>query len=83
MATNPYTSVTITGYNSSPPSDDGAQTEANKIKWSTQKTKLSDPLNTGLTNVNANTLSAFGALVITTEIDEESAVLAYTNYARR
>ena len=37
--------TSIPNYNASPPSDDGAQTEANKIKWSTIKTKLGDPLN--------------------------------------
>jgi hypothetical protein len=37
--------TTITGYNASPPSDDGSQTEANKVKWSTITGKIGDPLN--------------------------------------
>jgi len=38
-----YTSKSATGYNATPPSDDGATTEANKVKWSTIKNKLTDP----------------------------------------
>lgn len=41
-----YTPPTLSGYNSSPPSDDGSTTAANQVKWSTIKAKLSDPLNT-------------------------------------
>jgi len=48
-----YTSQTPTGYNSSPPPDDGSTTEANKTKWSTIKTKLSDPLNTWAANIDS------------------------------
>ncbi len=57
---SPYDSVSVTGYNSNPPSDDGAQTEANRGKWSTIKTKLGDPLNTAVAAINAAVLSAFG-----------------------
>lgn len=39
-----YAPTTVTGYAASPPSDDGAQTDANKIKFSTLKQKLGDPL---------------------------------------
>lgn len=49
---NNYTEVTVSGYNSSPPSDDGAATEANKVKWDTIKTKLTDPLNTAIAAVD-------------------------------
>jgi len=48
-----YTSQSVSGYNSSPPSDDGSTTEANKTKWSTIKAKLSDPLNTFIAAVNS------------------------------
>jgi len=48
-----YTSQSVSGYNSSPPSDDGSTTEANKTKWATIKTKLSDPLNTFIAAVNS------------------------------
>ncbi len=43
MANNPYTAPTQSGYNATPPADDGSVTEANKIKWDTIKTKLADP----------------------------------------
>lgn len=43
-----YTPVSVSGYNSSPPADTGAETEANRVFWATIKTKLGDPLNTGI-----------------------------------
>ncbi len=46
MAKNNYVSPTLTGYNANPPADDGTQTEANRVKWDTVKTKIGDPLNT-------------------------------------
>lgn len=39
-----YETQTLTGYNSSPPSDDGSSTESNKVYWATIKSKLPDPL---------------------------------------
>ena len=41
-----FTKPTISGYNSSPPSDDGAETSTNETKWSFIKEKLSDPVKT-------------------------------------
>ena len=48
-----YTTESLTGYNSSPPVDDGSQTEANKVKWATHKDKLGDPLKTQVANIDA------------------------------
>jgi hypothetical protein len=47
-----YSTVSISGYNSSPPSDDGSQTAANQVKWSTQKDKIGDPLKTAVEAIN-------------------------------
>ena len=44
MGTKYGSGQSATGYNSSPPSDDGTASEANKGKWSTIKTKLGDPV---------------------------------------
>ena len=41
----PLANQTVSGYNSAPPADDGSVTAANKVKWATIKTQLSDPLN--------------------------------------
>lgn len=41
-----YPTQSISGYNASPPVDDGTQVEANKIKWVTHKDKLTDPVKT-------------------------------------
>ncbi len=47
-----YSSVTVSGYNSAPPSDDGSATASNQVKWSTIKTKLPDPLKTAIEAIN-------------------------------
>lgn len=39
-----YTSQSASGYNSSPPPDDGTQVAGNLVSWATQKTKLADPI---------------------------------------
>ena len=53
-----YTSQASSGYNASPPSDDGSSTEANKVKWSTIKQKLSDVLKTFIEAVNSQLVTA-------------------------
>jgi hypothetical protein len=47
-----YSSQSTSGYNASAPSDDGSATEANKVKWSTIKTKLADVLKTFAEAIN-------------------------------
>lgn len=59
----PYSSQTVTNYNSNPPPDDGSQTEANRVKWATIKTKLSDPLNTFASAINTAISTAFGKII--------------------
>lgn len=59
MSFNPYTQVSVTGYNSNPPSDDGAQTANNQVRWATQKTKLGDPLKSAIEDINTNVYAAF------------------------
>lgn len=60
---NPYTSTTVSGYNDNPPVDNGASTEANRVKWATVKTKIGDPLNTFAGAVNTSINTAFGRVV--------------------
>lgn len=63
-----YSTVSISGYNSSPPADDGTQTAANQVKWSTIKTKLPDPLKTAIEAINSQlvTYSDFGVRQVST-----------------
>ena len=75
-ANNPYTSVVISGYNVSPPSDDGAQTSSNQLEWDKHKTKLGDPVRTLAEAVNTNALAAFGALVMTDDPGQETVIIA-------
>lgn len=57
-----YTEVSLSGYNSSPPTDDGASGAANTITWAKIKTKLGDPLNTMIPTVDDNVASACSSL---------------------
>lgn len=54
-----YATVAVSGYNATPPSDDGTVSESNKVKWSTIKTKLPDPLKTALESINSNLATHF------------------------
>lgn len=60
---DPYSSVSISGYNTNPPADDGSQTEANRVKWATIKTKLNDPVKTRTDDMDAEIASAFGKVI--------------------
>src|SRR5438045_3048710 len=59
----PYSSVTVSGYASNPPADDGSAVATNQIKFSTVKTKLSDPLNTAVAAINSGISTAFGKMM--------------------
>ena len=65
MSVNPYSSVSISGYNSAPPPDDGSQTSANRVEWAKHKTKLNDPIKTLSEGINTQALAAFAALSLT------------------
>lgn len=54
-----YSTVAVSGYNATPPSDDGTVSESNKVKWSTIKTKLPDPIKTALDSINSNLVIHF------------------------
>ena len=58
-----FTKPTISGYNSSPPSDDGSATSANQIFWATIKTKLTDPIKVLAEAIADEADAAFDALV--------------------
>jgi hypothetical protein len=58
-----YTSQTISGYNSSPPPDDGSQTGANRTTWSGVKTKLSDPVKTLAEAINTELVALSGRYI--------------------
>jgi hypothetical protein len=62
MASNPYVNVSISGYNSDAPTDDGAQTSNNRITWAKQKTKLADPLKVAIEAMDAANDDAFNTI---------------------
>ena len=53
-----YTSQTATGYNASPPSDDGTAVSSNEVKWSFIKEKLADSVKDLADNINTELLTA-------------------------
>jgi len=71
-----YTSQSVSNYNSNPPADNGAQTDANKVKWSTIKTKLSDPLNSFASSLNSAIETAFGKVFLSTTEDQSTSFTA-------
>ena len=80
MATNPYTSVSISGYNSSPPPDDGSQSSANQVEWQKHLDKIGDPLKTLSEGIDTNVLAAFSALIMTTDPAEETVIIAMDEF---
>lgn len=59
----PYATQAIVNYNANPPPDDGSQTEANRVKWSTIKTKLDDPIKTLAEAINSQNIVAFAKVI--------------------
>lgn len=54
-----YSTVALSGYNSSPPSDDGATTSTNSVRWATHIDKIGDPLRDQVEAIDAALLSRF------------------------
>ena len=52
-----YSTQTATGYNASPPSDDGTAVASNEVKWDIIKPKLADPVKDLADNINSNLLT--------------------------
>jgi hypothetical protein len=63
---NPYTSPTLSGYNTSPPADDGTTGAANISKWVTHTAQIGGPLKTYLDAIKANLSTAFGLQALNT-----------------
>lgn len=64
MAVNPYSSQSISGYNASPPPDDGSQVAANKVEWAKHLTKIGNPLKALAEGVNTQSVAAFNTLAL-------------------
>lgn len=60
---DPYSGVSISNYNSNPPADDGSQVEANRVKWSTIKTKITDPVKVRTDDMNTELIAAFAKML--------------------
>lgn len=69
-----YTTETISGYNNSPPIDDGTQSDANKVKWATIKDKITDPVKDQVANIDTK-------LVAMADVGPDAKTTAYTTVA--
>ena len=54
-----YSTISVSGYNATPPADDGTVDASNQVKWSFVKGKIGDPLNTFASAVNSALVTAF------------------------
>lgn len=54
-----YSTNAASGYNATPPSDDGTVSESNKVKYSTVKTKLADPVKDLADTINSELVTHF------------------------
>ncbi len=63
---NPYSPVTVSGFNTSPPDDDGSEISTNQVEWAKHKEKLGDPLNAAIAAMDTNIAAAFGLIFGTT-----------------
>lgn len=65
---NPYSQPSISGYNASPPADDGSAAASNQLEWQKHIDKIGDPLRTFMLAVDSAALAAhalaFGASVL-------------------
>lgn len=59
-----YVAPSISGYNATPPSDDGAETTNNRIDWSKIKTKLTDPIRNYADSISSAVSSAFSGVIL-------------------
>lgn len=70
---NPYTAPSLSGYNATPPSNDGSATASNQLDWQKHIDKIGDPLKNYIQALSGNVLTAFGlefgAAVLTKSTD--------------
>lgn len=69
-----YTTQTQSGYNASPPPDDGSTGSNNLITWANTKTKIGDPLLTLAQNINSALVNALDFGSRTTAINDTATV---------
>lgn len=59
---NPYTSVSITGYNAGAPPDDTSTGSNNVVQWQKHLDKIGGPIKTAVESINTNITTAFGKI---------------------
>src|SRR3990167_4173978 len=53
-----YATVALSGFNSSPPSDDGTAAASNQLQWSKHTNKIGTPLKNGVESINSALVTA-------------------------
>ncbi len=62
MTSLTYSTVTVTGYNSNPPDDDGTQAASNEVEWQKHLDKIGAPLKTAIESTQTNITTLAGGL---------------------
>ncbi len=76
--TNPYSAPTLTGYDSSPPPDDGSEVESNRLEWAKHKDKHGDPLKSYGEGISAATSAAFDTIFLNATVTKSTAYTVTT-----
>lgn len=76
---SPYTQPSLSGYNASPPADDGSQVSSNQVTWAKHKTKLADPIKTYAAAIDSAVLAAFGLVFGAAVLSKSSAYTVATS----
>lgn len=79
-STNPYTTQSISGYNATPPADDGSQVASNQVEWAKHKTKIGDPIKTLSESINSAMVTA-GAKLVNTDTNERNSIAGSLAFA--
>jgi len=68
---SPYTSVSISGYNTNAPPDDGSNVASNALKWSNHIDKIGDPVRKLAQGIDTNVQAAFTAIYGLTDAEDK------------
>lgn len=70
MAIN-YSSTTISGFNATPPADDGARVSSNQLGWDKHISKIGTPLKNAIESIDSELVTTFAE--VSAEIDSDVA----------
>jgi hypothetical protein len=73
---NQFTEPSISGYNATPPTDDGAATSNNEVEWAKHKDKLGDPLKNYSDAIKSSITTAFALNILNAVVTKSAGYTA-------